>query len=88
MNWVSFGVQDFDLKVQIVIGWVQFYEIVVDVVVYLCVVGLDVFNFDLMYGLLYQSEVSIVDMVIKMFLFNLGCIVFFGYVYVLWMCKY
>ena len=50
-NRISLGVQDFDPKVQALINRFQSYEMTADMVALLRGLGLDSFNFDLIYGL-------------------------------------
>lgn len=56
---VSFGIQDFDLKVQKAINRIQSYEQVKQVTELARMVGYDSVNFDLIYGLPFQTEESI-----------------------------
>lgn len=55
INRISIGVQDFDLKVQEAIHRVQPVEMVADLVKYSRDLGIKSINFDLIYGLPYQS---------------------------------
>ncbi|TYL47868.1 oxygen-independent coproporphyrinogen III oxidase [Marinomonas sp. IMCC 4694] len=55
INRISIGVQDFDHKVQKAIHRVQSYELVADLVDYSRKLGITSINFDLIYGLPYQS---------------------------------
>lgn len=50
-NRISLGVQDFDPKVQALINRFQTYEMTAEMVALLRKLGLDSFNFDLIYGL-------------------------------------
>jgi len=55
INRISVGVQDFDIKVQEAIHRVQPPEMVADLVTYSRELGIKSINFDLIYGLPYQS---------------------------------
>lgn len=88
MMWVSFGVQDFQLEVQKVINWIQIFEYIKLVVDVVWVWGVYLVNCDFFYGLLYQMLEMLVEIVRQILMFDLDCIVLFGYVYVLWMKKY
>lgn len=56
---VSFGIQDFDLKVQEAIHRIQPLEKVISVSQWAREIGYESINFDLIYGLPHQSETSI-----------------------------
>lgn len=55
INRISIGVQDFDHKVQKAIHRIQSFEMVSDLVCYARELGIKSINFDLIYGLPYQS---------------------------------
>jgi oxygen-independent coproporphyrinogen-3 oxidase len=55
INRISVGVQDFDIKVQEAIHRVQPVDMVADLVIYSRELGIKSINFDLIYGLPYQS---------------------------------
>ncbi len=85
VNRVSLGVQDFDDTVQQAINRVQPYEMVAKVVEDLRAAGIKAFNFDLIYGLPYQTAESIirtVDLAMKLQPDRLSV---FGYAHVPWM---
>ncbi len=83
----SFGVQEFDDKVQNAINRVQPVSMIEDSLELLREQGIDAVNFDLMYGLPYQSTETIkttVELAAKM---NPDRIALFGYAHVPWMAK-
>jgi oxygen-independent coproporphyrinogen-3 oxidase len=58
-NRLSMGVQDFDLKVQEHVRRIQSYEMVRDLVAAIRSLGFPSFNFDLIYGMPYQTPETI-----------------------------
>ena len=84
----SLGVQDFDAKVQRAINRVQPFEVVRDAVKLLRGAGIGAINFDLMYGLPYQTVESIrrnVDLALAL---RPDRIALFGYAHVPWMKRH
>ena len=88
INRASFGVQDFSPQVQEAIHRVQSPELVADAVRRLRAAGVSGINFDLMYGLPYQSEADVrrtVELAVAMEPDRLAV---FGYAHVPWMKKH
>ncbi len=86
-NRVSFGVQDFDLKVQEAVHRLQSFEITKNAVDLAREYGMDSVNIDLIYGLPYQSLESFkktLDDVLKL---NPDRVAVFNYAHVPWMKK-
>ncbi len=84
----SLGVQDVDLQVQEAIGRVQSYECVQNASTWLREVGITSLNFDLMYGLPFQTDDTIRDTVAKTLALKPSRIALFGYAHVPWMKKH
>ena len=85
INRVSFGVQDFNAKVQDAINRVQTYDETRHVIDMLRAAGLDAINLDLMYGLPHQSlddAINTVDLAVDLAPDRLSV---FGYAHVPWM---
>lgn len=86
-NRASFGVQEFDLKVQQAINRVQPPKMVADAVDLFRSVGIGRINFDLIYGLPFQSTGTLrstVDLVAQM---SPERVALFGYAHVPWVAK-
>lgn len=81
---VSFGVQDFDLKVQKAINRVQPFEKVVEVTEAARRIGYDSINFDLIYGLPLQTLDSVQDTIRKTAELMPDRIAFYSYAHVPW----
>lgn len=82
---ISFGIQDFDLKVQDAINRMQSCEQVENAVNEARTVGFDSVNFDLVYGLPFQTLESVsetLDMVIRL---RPDRIAFYSYAHVPWL---
>nr|WP_321458420.1 oxygen-independent coproporphyrinogen III oxidase [uncultured Cohaesibacter sp.] len=84
----SLGVQDFDLKVQEIVGRVQPYEQVKAAVDALRAVGIEKINLDLMYGLPYQTLDTIRKAVELTVSLDPSRLALFGYAHVPWMKKH
>ncbi|WP_319530720.1 oxygen-independent coproporphyrinogen III oxidase [uncultured Cohaesibacter sp.] len=84
----SLGVQDFDLKVQEVVGRVQPYELVKQAVDALRAEGINEINLDLMYGLPYQTRETIRNTVELTASLDPSRLALFGYAHVPWMKKH
>ncbi len=85
VNRASLGVQDFTDRVQKAINRIQPYEMTAQVVEWLRAAGIDAINFDLMYGLPYQTDEDVrrtVDLSAKL---RPDRIAVFGYAHVPWM---
>ena len=86
-NRISFGVQDFDEKVQIAIHRIQSFEVTKNAVQLARDAGIESINVDLIYGLPYQSFESFkktLDMVLKL---DPNRLAVFNYAHVPWMKK-
>ncbi len=81
---ISFGIQDFDIKVQDAINRFQSFEEVETVVNQAKNVGYDSINFDLVYGLPFQTLESITDTIKKVLKLNPDRIAFYSYAHVPW----
>jgi oxygen-independent coproporphyrinogen-3 oxidase len=84
----SIGVQDFDERVQKAINRVQPYEVSQRVVDWLRGNGIDEVNIDLVYGLPYQTEASVVELVERAAGLKPKRVALFGYAHVPWMKKH
>ncbi|NBU14097.1 MAG: oxygen-independent coproporphyrinogen III oxidase [Alphaproteobacteria bacterium] len=84
----SIGVQDFDTEVQKAIHRIQPYEMVAKTVEALRKNGVMPVNFDLIYGLPYQTEKSITESVHATVKLGANRVALFGYAHVPWMKKY
>ncbi|WP_419172511.1 oxygen-independent coproporphyrinogen III oxidase [Halobacteriovorax sp.] len=76
---LSMGIQDFDEKVQLAIGRVQPYEKVKELVDYAREIGIADINFDLIYGLPFQSTNTITKTIEKVLTLNPLQIAFYSY---------
>ncbi len=83
----SLGVQEFDEKVQETVNRIQPYETVKQSVEALRAAGISAINFDLMYGLPYQTSETIARSVEKTLTLRPDRIALFGYAHVPWMAK-
>lgn len=81
---ISFGIQDFTHKVQKVIGRVQSYEKITEIVKYTRKVGISQINFDYIYGLPFQNKNCISDMLTKTKELSPDRIAFYSYANVPW----
>lgn len=81
---VSYGVQDFDIKVQKAINRVQSFEEVAQVTEWSRELGYDSVNFDLIYGLPFQTADSIRDTMQKVARLLPDRIAFYSYAHVPW----
>jgi oxygen-independent coproporphyrinogen III oxidase len=82
---VSFGIQDFDPKVQEVINRYQSYEQVLEVVNHARRIGYRSINFDLVYGLPYQRLETITETINRVIELHPDRIAFYSYAHVPWM---
>jgi oxygen-independent coproporphyrinogen-3 oxidase len=85
VNRVSLGIQDYDPKVQEVINRVQSLELIKDNLRWLRDHDLTNINFDLIYGLPYQTVDSIRDNVLQTIELQPSRVALFGYAHVPWM---
>ncbi|MBS9523291.1 oxygen-independent coproporphyrinogen III oxidase [Litoribacter alkaliphilus] len=81
---VSFGIQDFDEKVQRVIHRIQPYENVERVTMQAKKIGYTSINFDLIYGLPLQTLDSIINTIEKVKILQPDRIAFYSYAHVPW----
>lgn len=86
-NRVSFGIQDFDNKVQVAIHRIQSYEQVQKVTKWAHEIGYTSVNYDLIYGLPFQTKESIRDTISKVKQLQPGRIAFYSYAHVPWKSK-
>jgi oxygen-independent coproporphyrinogen III oxidase len=82
---VSFGIQDFDEKVQDTINRYQTFEEVKQVLDDARQIGYNSINFDLVYGLPYQTVESINDTITKIISLKPERIAFYSYAHVPWL---
>lgn len=82
---VSFGVQDLDMKVQIAINRVQPYKNVATVTEIAREIGYSSVNFDLIYGLPFQTLISIDNTIEKVGHLMPDRIAFYSYAHVPWL---
>jgi oxygen-independent coproporphyrinogen III oxidase len=85
MNRASIGIQDFDSKIQKVIGREQSYEITHEVIGKLR--GISSLNTDILYGLPFQDVASIMDTTQKLIDLGPDRVALYGYAHVPWMAK-
>lgn len=81
---VSYGIQDFDLKVQVTINRIQPYENVEFVTKEARRIGYESVNFDLIYGLPYQTLQSVSETIDKVAQLMPDRIAFYSYAHVPW----
>ena len=81
------GVQEFDPKVQAAINRIQPYDVVRATVERLRAVGIGSINFDLMYGLPFQTEETLARTVAQTAGLRPDRVALFGYAHVPWMAK-
>ncbi len=88
VNRVSFGIQDFDAKVQKAINREQPFELVNAVLEDCRLAGLERINIDLMYGLPHQNIQNFEDSIDKALSLRPDRVALFGYAHVPWMKKH
>lgn len=81
---VSFGVQDFDRKVQVAINRVESFERVKEVIDNARKVGYTSVNIDLVYGLPFQTQQSITETIDLVMSLRPDRIAFYSYAHVPW----
>jgi oxygen-independent coproporphyrinogen-3 oxidase len=86
-NRASFGVQEFDPKVQAAINRIQPPEMVAHAVDGLRAAGVANINFDLIYGLPHQTTTALCRTVEQCVAMKPGRIALFGYAHVPWVAK-
>jgi oxygen-independent coproporphyrinogen-3 oxidase len=82
---VSFGIQDFDIKVQEIINRVQSFEQVEKVVTEARRIGYTSINFDLVYGLPLQTRKSVTETIDLVNQLRPDRIAFYSYAHVPWL---
>lgn len=85
INRASLGVQDFDPSVQAAINREQPYDLVAEVVAMLRDAGIDLLNFDLIYGLPRQSMQSLATTIAQAIALKPDRLSLFGYAHVPWL---
>ena len=86
-NRASFGIQEFDPKVQAAINRIQPFEMVARAVEGLRGAGIPNINFDLIYGLPHQTVDSLARTIAACLTLKPDRIALFGYAHVPWMAK-
>lgn len=86
-NRLSFGVQDFDSKVQEAIHRIQSFELVKNAILLAREYGICSINFDLIYGLPYQNTESFRNTLEKVLSLNPDRLAIFNYAHVPWIKK-
>lgn len=87
MNRSSIGIQDFDPKIQEVIGREQSFEVTREVAGKLRDRGIHSLNADILFGLPYQDEARISDTTKKLLSLGPDRVALYGYAHVPWMAK-
>lgn len=82
---VSFGIQDFDEKIQVIINRKQCFEQVQQVVNNARSIGYESINFDLVYGLPLQTVKSISETITQALVLRPDRIAFYSYAHVPWL---
>jgi oxygen-independent coproporphyrinogen III oxidase len=88
LNRASLGVQDFDPRVQRAINRVQPYAMTRDAVTWLRDAGISGINFDLMYGLPFQTVDGMLTTIDQAVCLKPDRVALFGYAHVPWMKKH
>jgi len=81
---LSFGIQDFDLRVQEIVNRLQSFEQVKSITEAARSIGFESVNYDLIYGLPLQTKQSIIDTVEKVRQLRPDRIAFYSYAHVPW----
>ncbi len=87
-NRFSFGVQDFDPKVQETVRRIQTFEDTARLVQEARFAGAQSINIDLIYGLPYQTKESFLETLRKVLVLNPDRVAMFSYAHVPWMHKH
>ncbi|MBP9853304.1 MAG: oxygen-independent coproporphyrinogen III oxidase [Candidatus Omnitrophica bacterium] len=87
-NRISMGVQDFDVAVQEAVNRIQPYELVKEFYDYCRLLGFPSINFDLIYGLPFQTTKSFYDTVDKVIALRPDRIALYSFAYVPWLKKH
>jgi len=86
-NRISMGIQDFSPKVQKAINRIQSFELIENLTEKLRDLCFESINFDLIYGLPFQTQESIIETFSKVITLSPDSISFFSYAHVPWMHK-
>lgn len=81
---ISFGIQDFDTKVQKVIHCIRSFSQVEKITSLARTIGYPSVNYDLIYGLPFQTRKSMTDTINKVIILRPDRIAFYSYAYVPW----
>ncbi len=84
-NRISFGIQDFNPKVQIAVNRVQPEDLLFDVMSWIRAAKFDSVNVDLIYGLPYQTLRSFTETIEKIIALNPDRIAIFSFAYIPWL---
>ena len=87
-NRISFGVQDFNTRVQEAVNRIQSFDLVRAYNEYCRRLGFSSINFDLIYGLPYQTRESFADTVQKVITLRPDRIALYSFAYVPWLKKH
>ncbi|WP_238363828.1 oxygen-independent coproporphyrinogen III oxidase [Mesobacterium pallidum] len=87
MTRASIGVQDFDPKIQEVIGRIQGYEITRDAVDMIRARGIASLNADILFGLPHQDQARLTESVQQLLSLSPDRVALYGYAHVPWMAK-
>jgi len=82
---LSFGIQDFDPKVQEIVNRIQTYEQVEKLTLLAREIGYSSINYDLIYGLPLQTLDSVIDTIEKVNVLRPDRIAFYSYAHVPWL---
>lgn len=82
---LSLGVQDFDHRVQKAVNRIQSFELVAQITEKARKLGFESINFDLIYGLPFQTESSIRETIDKVLSLSPDRIAYYSYAHVPWM---
>lgn len=84
-NRISFGIQDFNYKVQEAVNRIQPEEMIFDVMSWIRQAGFESVNIDLIYGLPYQTLETFTDTIEKTIKLNPDRIAVFNFAFVPWL---
>ncbi len=87
MNRASIGVQDFDPKIQAVIGREQSYQVTKQAVDMIRARGVQSLNADILYGLPHQDTATITRSVEQLLTLTPDRVALYGYAHVPWMAR-
>lgn len=87
MTRASIGVQDFDPKIQQIIGRIQSFDVTRDAVEMIRDRGIASLNADILFGLPHQNRARMVQSVQKLLALSPDRVALYGYAHVPWMAK-